>query len=175
MTVNKFFPIIALLLVVMFFAFRPITVEKPDSTEIAELDLQSFTIYELDRNGLVRMMYGDEGQRFKQKRYEVKNIAYTDSRGKFTQDMTADSGEYRLDTMTLTGNVQIRRSDGLEITADAASYNQHKGVVKTSGPFHMSQSGSSATGNNLVYHTESGHVKAKTIKANYQMPEQGNQ
>jgi LPS export ABC transporter protein LptC len=174
MSVNTFFPIVALLLVIMFLAFRPMTVEKPDGQEIAELDLQTFTIYELDREGLVRMMYGDEGQRFKNKRYEVKSIAYSDAQAELTQDMTADFGEYRRDTMILTGNVQIRRSDGLEITADKASYNQDKGVVKSHGPFKMTQAGNAASGSNLIYETASGHINAKTVNVNYKISEQGN-
>jgi LPS export ABC transporter protein LptC len=175
MNVNTFFSITAVLLVVMFLAFRPVSLEKPDEKEIAELDLQSFTIYELDRNGLVRMMYGDQGQRFKEKRYEVKNIAYTDSKSGMTQDMTADFGEYRRDTIMLEGHVQIRRSDGLEIKTEKASYSQAKGIVKTDGPFLMIQSPYTAEGENLVYHTENGHIVAETIKANYRLPEQGNQ
>lgn len=173
MNANLLFAVSALLLAGMYLFFKPISVERPQNKEVAQLDLQTFTIYELDRGGLIRVMYGDEGKRFAD-RYEVTNIAYSDSRDEVTQDMTADFGTYRGDTVTLTGHVLVRRSDGADIKAEKASYNQETGIIKSYGPFYMVQNGNSARGRDLVYDMNTHHVKAKSITASYLMPNQGN-
>ena len=173
MNANLLFAIAGLSLVGMYLFFKPISVERPQNKEVAQLDLKTFTIFELDRQGLKRIMYGDDGKRFND-RYEVKNIVYSDSRDAVTQDMTADFGIYKRETVILSGNVHIQRSDGLDVRTDKASYNQQRAIVKSIGPFYMVQDGNSAKGRNLVYHMNNRHVKAKNIEALYKMPDQGN-
>lgn len=172
MNANLLFAIAGLSLVGMYLFFKPISVERPQNKEVAQLDLKTFTIFELDREGLKRVMYGDEGKRFAD-RYEVNNIAYSDSRDKVTQDMTADFGVYKRETITLRGNVQIHRSDGLDVRADKATYNQKRARVKSIGPFYMVQGNNTAQGHNLVYDMNTKHVQAKNIQASYTMPDQG--
>ena len=172
MNVNHFFAAAAFLLVGIFVLIRPMEIERPADQQIPELDLKTFTVYELDREGLVRVMFGDEGQRFKE-RYEVKNIAYSDSRGSVTQDMTARNGTYENGIVTLSGDVLIRRSDGLDIKSEEASYDQKNGIVRSHGPFNMVQGSNYAQGRDFIYYTNQNRVKAVSVKASYKMPDKG--
>jgi LPS export ABC transporter protein LptC len=172
MNVNHFFTAAAFLLIGIFVLIRPMQIDRPADQQIPELDLKTFTVYELDREGLVRVMFGDEGQRFKE-RYEVKNIAYSDSRGSVTQDMTAHTGTYEEGIVTLSGEVVIRRSDGIDIKAEEASYDQNEGIVRSHGAFYMSDGSNRAQGRDFVYYTNKNRVKAVNVKASYKMPDKG--
>ncbi len=172
MTIHSFLLLVTALLAGIYLFFRPMEVERPDDRELAQLDLRAFTVYELDKNGLIRMMYGDNGQRYKD-RYEVRDISYTDSSNALTQDMTADYGTYRDEEMELKGNVIIRRSDATDVMSEFVSYDKSKNIVRSDGPFVMLRPDTRIDGEGLVYNMAEGHATAKKMTVNYTIPEQG--
>ena len=91
MTVNHFFVAIALVMAGIYFGFRPVTFEETRHGEIAQLDLNGFTIYEMDEKGLIHILHGKEGLRFAD-RYEVHDIAFIDSSEALSKELTADFG-----------------------------------------------------------------------------------
>ena len=173
MNVNFFFTALALLLAGLYFFIRPIDVERGADQEVPQLDLQRFTIYELDREGLKRIMFGEQGQRFGSSRYIVHNIVYSDRRDEVTQDITAREGKYYRDILTLTGSVAIDRSDGVKIRGEKMAYDQARNVIRSYGDFNITQGPNRVTGIDLIYLTEKGHGKAAQIEAIYELNQEG--
>jgi LPS export ABC transporter protein LptC len=172
MTINHFFVIVALVMAGILFGFRPVSVEQPDQKEIAQLDLNSFTIYEMDQNGLVHILHGREGLRFAD-RYEVHGIAFIDNSEQISKEMTAEFGRAREKSLELQGDVIIRQSDGSEVRTDEIFYDRTKRLVTSDSRFTLKQNGNRATGERLSYRLDDGHIEAKNITAFYTLPEEG--
>jgi LPS export ABC transporter protein LptC len=172
MTVNHFFIFVALVMAGIFFGFRPVASVEPNHKEIAQLDLNTFTIYEMDEKGLIHILHGSEGLRFTD-RYEVHDIAFIDNSGEVGKEMTADFGRARAETVELRGNVLIRQGDGSEVRTEKIHYDKAKRLVTSDTRFTLKQDGNRATGERLLYRLDDGHIEAKNITAFYTLPEEG--
>lgn len=170
MTVNSFFVFVLLLLAAIFVFFKPVDVKTQQHSEVAQLDLSRFTLYELGQTGLQTVMSGEKGWRFSD-RYEVEDINYTDKTKELAQNMTADFGKYRDNFMHLKGDVRYMREDGLKFFSNEATYNQKRSVARTKGDFEIIQDGNRVKGKNLFYQTDSGVTNASSINAVYTITE----
>lgn len=171
MTVNHFFIVVALILAGIFFGFRPVTSEAPQTGEIAQLDLRDFTVYELDEKGLIHVLHGAQGQRFAD-RYEVRGIAYVDNSEAVTKEMSAEFGRAREATVDLVGNVVIRQNDGSEVRAEDISYDKEQRLITSQSRFTIRQGGNRASGEGLYYKLDEGRIRANNISAVYTIPEE---
>lgn len=171
MTVNHFFVAIALVMAGIYFGFRPVTFEETRHGEIAQLDLNGFTIYEMDEKGLIHILHGKEGLRFAD-RYEVHDIAFIDSSEALSKELTADFGRAREKTVELKGNVLIRQSDGSEMRTEEVLYDKTKRLATGSGRFALKQGDNRATGEGFSYRLDDGHIKARKITAFYTLPQE---
>lgn len=166
MSVTVFFSVVVSILTAIFVFFRPMELDEPVFTEIAQLELDGFTLYELNENGLKTTLSGMKGARYED-RYEAAGISFTDSSKEYTQNMVADYGIYQDSVVYLSGGVRYTREDGLEFISDEATYEQKTATVSTEGPFTVLENENKVTGKTLVYQTKEGKIAAKNIDGNY--------
>lgn len=166
MNVNLFFFIVGLGLLSIFLFFRPMEIEKNEKEEIALLDLNQFTVYELGQGGLQSIMKGSTAERF-EKRYEVHDANYTDNSQAYIQNMRSDFARYEGKEIYLEQNVRYERVDGLRFLSNEAHYDQKSGIASTKGSFTLLQHGDRVKGRGLHYHSSSGHIKAKQVSGTF--------
>ena len=168
---NHFFIAIAIVLASILLFFKPTKLEQPLShkTEVAELELHNFTLYEVGLNGLKDIMVGREGFRYKD-RLEVNDINYTDSSRKLQNNLKADFGYYNnKNLITLEGNVRYYREDGLNFVTNKAIIHQNEETITTVGPFTMDRLSDEVVGKDLFYDTKKGRSTAKQVTGVFQL------
>ena len=163
--VNYFFLFIAVVLASILLFFQPQEVKLRDvnASEVAELELHHFTLYELTLDGLKDVMQGKEGFRYKD-RIEIEDIDYTDNSRNLKNNVTADFGVYdNVNLITLKGNVRYHREDGLKFKTNLAVMHQKEETITTSGPFTMDKQADNIVGNELFYDSKNGLSNAKDV------------
>ena len=162
---NHFFIGIAVILAAILFLFKPVEIKEQTKVrgEVPALELRTFTLYELDVNGLKDVMIGQIGYRFKD-RIEVKDIDYTDSTRSLQNNVLADFGVYNgKDLITLEGNVRYYREDGMKFRSNKAVIDQKEETITAIGPFEMDKLADNVVGDDLFYDMEKGLSKANNV------------
>jgi len=162
---NHFFIGIAVILAAILFLFKPVEIKEQTKVrgEVPALELRTFTLYELDVNGLKDVMIGQIGYRFKD-RIEVKDIDYTDSTRSLQNNVLADFGVYNgKDLITLEGNVRYYREDGMKFRSNKAVIDQKEETITAIGPFKMDKLADNVVGDDLFYDMEKGLSKANNV------------
>jgi len=162
---NHFFIGIAVILAAILFLFKPVEIKEQTKVrgEVPALELRTFTLYELDINGLKDVMIGQIGYRFKD-RIEVKDIDYTDSTRSLQNNVLADFGVYNgKDLITLEGNVRYYREDGMKFRSNKAVIDQKEETITAIGPFEMDKLADNVVGDDLFYDMEKGLSKANNV------------
>lgn len=170
---NYFFVAIALVLASILFFFQPMHVEEnlPGDKEVPELEMNNFTLYELDTTGLKNIMIGRQGYRFKD-RIEVNDIDYTDSTRSLQNNLQADFGIYdNINLITLEGNVRYYREDGIKFVTDKAVIYQKEEKIKASGPFKIDKAADYIVGTDLYYDAKKGISHARSVTGFYTLTE----
>ncbi len=134
--------------------------------EIAQLELKSFTVKEFDTERLKTVLSGSFGKRFAD-RYEVEDIDFTDATREHKQNITAKSGIYKDNVVTLQGSVLFRRDDGVTFGSELIVYDHNSTVARAIGAFRLQRGIESFTGENLVYDNANGDISAESIRGVY--------
>lgn len=154
----------------IFLFFKPLQIKQQEFVDVPLLEMQVFTMYELDTKGLKTILFGSNSKRFSD-RYTVKNIDYTDSAREYIANMKADSGVYKDENISLSGNVEYARENGLTFQSDTAHYDKKSSIFSTDKEFVVFKGQSSAIGTSLHYNNVTKKMKATKMKAIYQLQE----
>ncbi len=166
MTVNSFFLVLLGGLLGIYLFFSPMDIQEKEHKEVPMLDLERFTVYELDTTGLQSVMMGSEGKRFSN-RYEVLDVNYTDNSHKFIQTMRSDFARYQGEKVFLEGNVRYKRADGMMFLSDDAKYDHKRSVATKRGPFTIIDKNDWLVGKRLYYNSVKERAKGDEIKGSY--------
>ena len=170
MNINIFFVIVSFGLLSIFILFKPLGVEQKNFVDVPIFELNSFTLYELDTKGLVTLMKGDEAIRYSD-RYQVSNINYTDNSKKFFVNMKANNGLFKDEVVSLSGDVNYKRGDGLNFKTQKASYNKKTKIAYIDTKYIAYMGENEITGSSLEYNNRLNIAKSKNIVAKYQLQE----
>jgi len=170
MKLNIFLILITMLLLSILFIFKPLDIKQQKFVDVPQFKLLSFTMHELDTNGLVTLINGTQGTKYSN-RYVVKNIDYTDNSKDYVANMKANYGVYKNDIVNLTGDVRYVREDGLIFESQEATHNKKTSISYTDGDFTIYQNDNTVIGTKLVYNNIKDKIKAKTVNGLYQLNE----
>jgi len=155
----------------LFVFLRPEAVVKSDDKEIAQLELEDFMVYEMDKNGVTSVVSGSSGKQFT-KYYEVENAHYIENKNQLGEHLYADKARFENDIAYLDDNVRYFREDGLSFESDKAIYNTKKEHLFVPDKFVLTQNENVIYGKKLNYHSKTGKIKAQKIDANYYIEEE---
>lgn len=167
MSINIFFLILLGFLMAMYGYFDPTYIEQRDAKEIAKVQLQSFTLYEVSPHGIDHILEGAQGLRYDD-RYEITSAKFSDNTKYFLQSVGAHKALYRDDTVFLREGVFFDREDGLKFRCDEGVYNTKTSQVAIAGSFTVTQNGNRFDGKNLHYDTRLDTLSADEIRGSYQ-------
>ena len=170
MKLNIFLVLISSLLLAILLVFKPLDIKQQKFVDVPQFKLLSFTMYELDTNGLVTLMSGTQGIKYSN-RYVVNNIDYTDNSKEYVANMKADHGVYKNEIVKLNGDVRYVREDGLIFESQEATHNKKTSISNTDGDFTIYQNDNIVVGTKLVYNNIKDKIKAKNVNGKYQLKE----
>ena len=171
MNINIFFIFICTFLLVILFAFKPLDIKQQKFVDVPLFNMSTFTMQELDKNGLVTLMSGSNGIRYKN-RYTVDDINYTDSSKEYRANMLAKNGIYKNNNLvTLSGDVIYSREDGLTFKTQKVIYNKKTSVSKADGSYIMYRDKNVVVGKKLRYNNSKEKIKSRNVTAKYQLDE----
>lgn len=170
MKINVFFLLVTTALIVIFFALKPQNIKIQKFEDIPLLKLSSFTMHELNSEGLITIMKGTQATRYKD-RYDVDNIDYTDKSKEFVANITANTGTYKNNIVRLNGNVIYTREDGLTFKTQSASYDKNTHIAKADGDYVLYRGTNEAIGKKLKYNNLSDKIYSTDVTAKYKFKE----
>ncbi|TKI69848.1 LPS export ABC transporter periplasmic protein LptC [Sulfurimonas crateris] len=170
MNINYFFIFFSLCLLMILFLFKPMEIKQHAYKEVPLFTISTFTMHELDKNGLVTLMNGSEASRFTN-RYTVKDMDYTDNSKEYMANMKANSGVYKNEIVDLVGDILYVREDGLTFETQKALYNKKTAIATANGKFVLYRDANRVTGVKLKYNDSLERVEAKNVYAIYKLEE----
>ena len=134
-------------------------------------ELKDFTMYELDTKGLRTIMLGSAATRYSN-RYTVQDIDYTDNeKEEYIANMKAKHGIYKNDMVTLSGDVEYVRDDGLTFKTQKAVYNKKSSDVVSDVGYVAYLNDSVVRGSYIKYNNEKNRIFSKNVTAKIQLQE----
>ena len=127
-------------------------------------------MYELDRVGLHTIMLGSAATRYAD-RYTVQNMDYTDNSKKYIANMKANDGVYKNDLVTLRGDVEYVREDGLTFKTQKATYNKKTSDVISKVGYIAYLNDSIIKGSYIKYNNDKNRIYSKNVIAEIQLQE----
>lgn len=170
MNINLFFAIASAVLLIIFFAFKPLNMKQQKFKDVPLFSITSFTMHEFNQEGLITLMSGTKAIRYKN-RYTIDNMDYTDNSKEYIANMKANHGVYKNEIVDLKGDVVYFREDGLTFETQHAVYNKKTTVARADGDYVMYRGDNRVTGNKLYYNNTNERVKSKNVIVKYQIKE----
>lgn len=155
----------------LFVFLRPEVLVKPSGEEVAQLELEDFILYEIDKTGVTSVVSGTSGKQY-ETRYEVENAHYIENKNKLGEHLYADRARFEEDIAYLNENVRYFREDGLSFESDKAVYDTLNEKLYVPDDFVLTQNENVIYGKELHYDSKTGKIKADTIDANYYIAEE---
>lgn len=168
MNINFYFIYISVGLAMIYLFFHPMKLQKLDNSEVPQLELTNFTMYDLNQDGLKSIFGGTKGYRYIN-RYEVFDINYTDNSKELISNITSNFGIYKNHLVSMSGDLVYTRADGLTYKSDDGNYNQKTGVLRTVGKYISYRNNDRITGENLMYDSKIGYSTSDNVFAIYQI------
>nr|WP_295005912.1 LPS export ABC transporter periplasmic protein LptC [Sulfurimonas sp.] len=165
-----FFGFILSSLVIIFVLFKPLDVKKQEFIDVPIFEITSFNMYELNNKGLQGLMIGNSALRYSD-RYEVTNIDYTENTKMNISNMKAKRGLYQGETVSLFGNVNYVRADGLTFESQKMIYDKHTSQLSSTTPFLAYKEGNSIKGDSMKYNKKRKFIESQNVKVTYQLQE----
>ena len=139
--------------------------------DVPLFELKDFTMYELDTKGLRTIMLGSAATRYSN-RYTVQDIDYTDNeKEEYIANMKAKHGIYKNDMVTLSGDVEYVRDDGLTFKTQKAVYNKKSSDVVSDVGYVAYLNDSVVRGSYIKYNNEKNRIFSKNVTAKIQLQE----
>lgn len=151
----------------IFILFKPIDIKQQEFVDVPIFDISTFTMYELDKNGLKTLIKGDKAIKYED-RHIIKSINYTDNSKKYRANIKANDGIYKDDIVYLDGNVVFFREDGLTFKTQKAVYNKKTTIAQADGEYVLYRAYDVVEGRGLKYNNLLGTVSSKDISAKFQ-------
>jgi len=170
MNINFFFIFLFIGLVSIYHFFKPIKIEQQQFIDIPLFDMNKFTLYELNKEGLKTLMSGESSIRYSD-RYKVSKINFTNNSQEYILNVTAGNGIYKNKELLLNNNIIFSREDGLTFQTGSAIYNKESNIIRTQGKYKASIGNNSITGESLIYNTITRKIKSKNIVMIFQLGE----
>ena len=145
-------------------------IKQQKFVDVPLFELKDFTLYELNGMGLQTIMLGTSATRYAN-RYTVQNMDYTDNSKEYIANMKADHGLYKNDFVTLTGNVEYIREDGLTFKSQKATYNKKTTDVVSDVDYIAYLNDSVVEGSYIKYNNEKNRIFSKNVRAKIQLQE----
>ena len=171
MNINFFFIAVSFGLLMIFVFFKPLDIKKREFDDVPIFEVNLFSVYELNRDGLNDVVIGDRGIRYED-RYRFFNINYTDKTKEHISNIKSDNGLYKGDVFVFDGNVSYVRDDGLNFKTQKVRYNKKTTVVSTDTDFVAYIGENRVVGTSLVYDKTSKKLRSKDVRAIYQIAEE---
>ncbi len=159
-----------MVLVSIYVFFKPLNIKQQAFVDVPLFEIQDFTMYELDRSGLQTIMLGSEAVRYSN-RYTIKNMDYTDNEKSYIANMKADDGIYKNDIVTLNGNIEYIRDDGLTFKTQKATYNRKNSNVISNVGYVAYLNDSIVKGSYIRYNNKKNKIFSKNVRAKIQLQE----
>lgn len=170
MKITHFFIFLFLFSVSLFVFLQPQSYTQNSDENIPQLEIEDFTLYEIDKFGVQNVVSGTIGRQYI-KHYEVQNVHYIENKNKMGEHLYADNGIFKTDIAYLNDNVRYFREDGLSFESDHAVYNTKKEFLYVPDKFVLTQNENIIYGSELYYYSLSGKMYANKINANYYIEE----
>lgn len=154
----------------MFVFFNPQSPTNIVQKDVAQMEIEDFTLYEIDKIGVQSVVSGTLGRQYPE-HYEVENAHYIENKNKLGEHLYADKGRFEKDIVYLNNNVRYFREDGLSFESDHAVIDTKKDVVTVPDAFVLTQNENIIYGSKLHYNSLTGQIRAKNIDANYYIEE----
>ena len=154
----------------MFVFLKPQDYNKATDAQVAQLEIEDFTLYKLDEVGVQSVVSGTIGRQYVSY-YEVQNTHYIENTNKLGQHLYSDKGRFEKDIAYLDDNVRYFREDGLSFESDHAVYDTEKELLYVPKKFILTQNENIVYGSELHYDSKTGEVSAQEVDANYYMEE----
>lgn len=166
MRITHFFAFLFLLSFALFLFLKPQEYKRPSDEKIPQLEIEDFTLYELDKEGVQSVVSGTLGRQYISY-YEVQNAHYIENKNKFGQHLYADKGRFEKEIAYLDENVRYFREDGLSFESDHAVYNTKEELLYVPEKFIFTQNENIVYGTELHYNSVTGEVLAQDVDASY--------
>ena len=151
--------------------FKPLNIKQQSFVDVPLFELKDFTMYELDTKGLRTIMLGSAATRYSN-RYTVQDIDYTDNeKEEYIANMKAKHGIYKNDMVTLSGDVEYVRDDGLTFKTQKAVYNKKSSDVVSDVGYVAYLNDSVVRGSYIKYNNEKNRIFSKNVTAKIQLQE----
>ena len=170
LNINYFLSLIVICLSMIYFLFEPMKLKKVEFNEVAQFSLFSFTLYELNRMGLITLMNGSEAVRYKD-RYIVKDIDYNDNTEEYITNMKAKKGSYKNEIVYLYGDVKFERGDGINFFSQEVVYNKTTDTATSEVDFISYMNLNQIQGSKIKFDNKNNIIEAKDVYAIYDMQE----
>jgi lipopolysaccharide-assembly LptC-related protein len=154
----------------LFVLLKPQAYSKSADGQVPQLEIEDFTLYKLDEEGVQSVVSGTIGRQYVSY-YEVQNAHYIENKNKLGQHLYSDKGRFEKDIAYLDDNVRYFREDGLSFESDHAVYDTKKEFLYVPKKFILTQNENVVYGKELHYNSITGEVLAQDVDANYYMEE----
>ena len=154
----------------IFLFFKPLDIKKQEFIDVPLLDIDMFTMYEFDTEGLQTVMIGKRTLRYAD-RYRVQNINFTDYSKKFIANMQAQEGIYKGDKVNLKGDVSYTRADGLAFESQTLFYDIKTTIATTDDTYKAYLGTSTMQGKSLEYNSKLNKIHSKDVLIKYTLNE----
>ena len=166
MKLTHFYIILFLFSLSLFVFLQPESYVKSEGEQVAQLEIEDFSVYEINTQGVKSVLSGTSGQQFTT-HYQVENAHYIENKKDFSEHLYSDVGRFEKDVAYLNNNVRFFREDGLSFESNDALYNTKKESLYVKDNFILTQNENIIYGNELHYDTVSGQLSAQSVDANY--------
>lgn len=170
MSINYFFSSILLVLLMIFFLFKPLEIKQQKLQDVPLFNISTFTMHELDKSGTLTLMHGKEAAKYLD-RYTIEKIDFTDNSKKYVANMRSNSGIYKNGIVYLEGDIVYLGKDGLTFKTQKASYDTKGAIATVDGNFLLYRGSNIVNGENLKYNHSLERVESGNVTAKYQLQE----
>ena len=154
----------------IYLLFEPLKIEQQEFLDVPLLNMDNFTMYELDEYGLQTLMSGDKALRYSD-RYVVFGVDFTDNSQSHISNMIAKEGLYKDDTIKLSGDVIFTRDDGVTFKSQTLLYDTKSARAETKENYVIYRDKSSMQGSSLFYDIHKEIMKSKNVVVKFQLKE----
>jgi len=154
----------------IYIFFEPTELKKQESVEVPLMELQNFTIYELDQEGLKSRLKGANSSRYSD-RDVIEKIDFTSSATNMVSSIQAGIGTHKSEDILLEDDVVYKREDGVIFKSEMAHYEKKSAIFSTQKDFVIYKGKNSTVGEALMYDSKNKTTKAQNIKTVFQLQE----
>lgn len=170
MKITHFFVLLFVFSLSLLILLKPQEYQKAGNGKIPQMEIEDFTLYELNKEGVKSVVSGTLGRQYKTY-YEVENAHYVENKNRLGEHLYADKGKFEKNIAYLNDNVRYFREDGLSFESDHAIYDTSKELLYVPKRFILTQNENIIYGNELHYNAKNGKITAQQIDANYYLEE----